>query len=253
MPFVLGGAMGPVTTAAAVAQALAEAMSGVAFSQLVRPGAPVVLGNFLSSMSLRSGAPTFGMPEAALSNYLIGQLARRLGLPFRSGGSLAASKLCDAQAAYESADSMNATAMAGANFVLHAAGWLEAGLVTGYQKLVLDADRLAALHVLLAGVSTDDNALGVHAYEDVEPGGHLLGSVHTMANDESAYFDSALSDSESFESWTEGGAKDATVRANERWKALLETHEPPPLDPAIVEALDDFVARKKASCADAWH
>jgi len=228
VPFVLGGAMGPVTTAAAVAQALAEAMSGVAFSQLVRPGAPVVFGNFLSSMTLRSGAPTFGMPEAALSNYLVGQLARRLGLPFRSGGSLTASRLCDEQAAYESADSMNATALAGAHFVLHAAGWLEAGLVTGYEKLVLDADRLAALHVLLAGVSTDDNALGVNAYEDVEPGGHFLGSAHTMANYETAYFDAALSDSESFESWTESGAEAATVRASARWKALLHAHEPPP-------------------------
>jgi len=123
---------------------------------------------------------------------------------------------------------MNATALAGAHFVLHAAGWLEAGLVTGYEKLVLDADRLAALHVLLAGVSTDDNALGVNAYEDVEPGGHFLGSAHTMANYETAYFDAALSDSESFESWTESGAEAATVRASARWKALLHAHEPPP-------------------------
>ena len=253
VPFVLGGAMGPVTTAGAVAQALAEAMSGVAFAQLVRPGAPVVLGNFLSSMSLRSGAPTFGMPEAALSSYLVGQLARRLALPLRCGGSLTASKLCDAQAAYESADSMNATALAGAHFVLHAAGWLESGLVTGYEKLVLDADRLAALHVLLAGVATDDNALGVDAYADVEPGGHFLGGAHTMANYESAYFDAALSDSESFESWTERGSKDAAARANARWKRLLDEHEPPPLDPGVAEALDDFVARRKAASPDAWH
>ena len=173
VPFILGGAMGPVTTAASIAQALAEAMMCCAFTQLVRPGAPFILGNFLSSMSLKSGAPTFGMPEPVMSNFIIAQLARRLGVPLRCGGALTASKVADAQAAYESADSMLSTVLGGANYVLHAAGWLEGGLCTGYEKLVLDADRLGAYQVLLSGMPLDDNALARDAYEEVEPSGHF--------------------------------------------------------------------------------
>ena len=148
-PFILTGAMGPVSTAASVCQAVVESMMVCAFAQLVRPGAPFVMGNFLSSMSLRTGAPTFGMPEPVLSNYMIGQLSRRLGLPLRCGGSLTASKIEDAQAAYESADSMHSTMLAGSNFTLHAAGWLEGGLSTGYEKLIMDADRLGSYQKLL--------------------------------------------------------------------------------------------------------
>ena len=252
-PFILGGAMGPVTTAGALAQALAEGMAGVGLSQLARPGAPVVLGNFLSSMSLRSGAPTFGMPEATMSNYVVGQLARRLGVPLRCGGSLTASKVPDAQAAFESADSIHSTALGGANYVLHAAGWLESGLVTGYEKLIQDADRLGALHTLMAGLPTDDNALARGAYEEVQPGGHFLGSSHTLANYETAYYEATMSDSESFEQWQEKGAKDSATRACERWKAMLAEYEAPPLDPAIDEALLAFIARRKESMPDAWH
>jgi trimethylamine--corrinoid protein Co-methyltransferase len=252
-PFILGGAMGPVTTAASVAQALAEGMICGAFSQLVRPGAPFVLGNFLSSMSLKSGAPTFGMPEPVMSNFVIGQLARRLGVPLRCGGSLTASKLADAQAAAESADSMMSTALAGANFVLHAAGWLEGGLCTGYEKLIIDADRLGAYQVMLAGLATDDNALGRTAYDDVAPAGHFLGSAHTFANYETAFYDAVMSDSESCEQWEEKGSKDTSRRAYERWNAMLSEYEAPPLDPATDEALRDFVARKKAGMEDAWY
>ena len=154
-------------------------------------------------MSLRSGAPTFGMPEATMSNYVVGQLARRLGVPLRCGGSLTASKLPDAQAAFESADSLHSTVIGGANYVLHAAGWLESGLVTGYEKLIQDADRLGALHTLMAGLATDDNALALGAYEDVPPGGHFLGSSHTLANYERAYYEATMSDSESFEQCAE--------------------------------------------------
>jgi trimethylamine--corrinoid protein Co-methyltransferase len=221
-PFVLSGAMGPVSTAASIAQALAEAMICCAFSQLVRPGAPFVLGNFLSSMNLKSGAPTFGMPEPVMSNYVIGQLARRLGVPLRSGGSLTAAKLPDAQAAYESADSMHSTALGGANFVLHAAGWLEGGLVTSFEKLLLDADRLGAYQVLLSGLPLDDNALARDAYAEVEPAGHFLGCAHTMANYETAFYEAALSDSESLDA-----AKDEELRA--------------------------YVARRKSEMADAWY
>lgn len=252
-PFILGGAMGPVTTAASIAQAFAEAMMCCAFSQLVRPGAPFVLGNFLSSMSLKSGAPTFGMPEPVMSNLVIGQMARRLGVPLRCGGSLTASKVADAQAAAESADSMLSTVMGGANYVLHAAGWLEGGLCTGYEKLILDADRLGAYQVLLEGLPTDDNALGKTAYDDVEPAGHFLGSAHTMANYETAYYDATMSDSESCEQWEERGAKDSQRRAYERWNKMLADYEPPPLDDAKDEELRDFVARRKAGMQDAWY
>jgi trimethylamine--corrinoid protein Co-methyltransferase len=252
-PFILGGAMGPVTTAASIAQAFAEAMMVGAFTQLVRKGAPFVLGNFLSSMSLKSGAPTFGMPEPVISNYVIGQLARRLGVPLRCGGSLTASKLPDAQAAAESADSMMSTALGGANFVLHAAGWLEGGLCTGYEKLVIDADRLGAYQVMLGGLPLDDNALARDAYAEVEPAGHFLGCSHTMANYETAYYDAKLSDSENVESWEEQGSKDMARRAYDRWNQLLEEYEAPPLDEAKDEELVAYIEKRKSEIPDAWY
>ena len=252
-PFILTGAMGPVTTAASIAQALAEAMVCCAFSQLVRPGAPFVLGNFLSSMSLKSGAPTFGMPEPVISNYIIGQLARRLGLPLRCGGSLTAAKIADAQAAAESADSMHSTALAGSHFVLHSAGWLEGGLCTGFEKLVIDADRLGAYQVMLEGLATDDNALARDAYLEVEPAGHFLGCAHTMQNYRTAFYDAVLSNSENVESWEETGSKDMERRAFERWNQLLGDYESPPIDPAVDEALNDFVARRKGELQDLWY
>ena len=253
VPFILSGAMGPVTTAAAIAQALAEAMIVGAFTQLVRPGAPFILGNFLSSMNLRSGAPTFGMPEPLLSNLVIGQLARRLNLPLRCGGALTASKVADFQAAAESADSMLSTVLGGANFVLHAAGWLEGGLATGYEKMVLDADRLGAYEVVLHGLATDDDAVGRDAYGDVEPGGHFLGSAHTLGHYTTAFYESALSDSNSVEQWEEQGARDSQRRAYERWNKLLAEYVPPPLDPAKREALVDYVARRKSQLPEAWY
>ena len=252
-PFILGGAMGPVTTAASIAQAFAEALICCAFSQLVRPGSPFILGNFLSSMSLKSGAPTFGMPEPVASNYVIGQLARRLGVPLRCGGSLTASKIADAQAAAESADSMHSTVIGGANFVLHSAGWLEGGLATGYEKLIIDADRLGAYQKLLGGIDLDDNALGKSAYEDVEPAGHFLGSAHTMSNYETAYYDATMSNSDSCEQWEEDGAKDTEKRAFERWQKMLKEYQAPPLDEAVDDELQAFIAKKKESMADAWY
>ena len=253
VPFILGGAMGPVTTAASIAQALAEAMMVGAFTQLVRPGAPFVMGNFLSSMSLKSGAPTFGMPEPVISNMVVGQLARRLGVPLRCGGALTASKLPDAQAAYESADSMLSTVLGGANFILHAAGWLEGALCTGYEKLVMDADRLGAYQVMLGGLPLDDNALARDAYAEVEPAGHFLGCSHTLANYETAYYDAVLSDSENVESWEEGGSKDMAQRAYERWNQLLKDYEPPPLDEAKDEELRTYIEQRKAEIPDAWY
>ena len=253
-PFILSGAMGPVSTAASVAQALAEAMMVCAFAQLVRPGAPFILGNFLTSMSLKSGAPTFGMPEAVMSNYVIGQLARRVGLPLRCGGSLTASKIEDAQAAYESADSMHSTMLAGANYVLQAAGWLEGGLCTGFEKLIMDADRLGGYQKLLGeGFDTSDEALARDAYGEVGPGGHFLGCGHTMRNYRTAFYEPALSDSENIESWTEAGSTDMRRRAYERWTGMLKEYTPPPMDDAVREELDAFVAKRKEELPDAWY
>ncbi len=252
-PFILAGAMGPVSTAASLAQALAEAMMCCAYSQIVRPGAPFVLGNFLSSMSLKSGAPTFGMPEPVISNYVIGQLARRLDVPLRCGGALTASKTADAQAAYESADSMHSTALAGAHFVLHAAGWLEGALSAGFEKLVMDADRLGGYAKMLGGMPDDDNAMARDAYAEVEPAGHFLGCGHTMRNYQDAFYEPVLSDSENVESWEERGSKDMERRAYERWNQLLKDYQAPAIDPATDEALKEFVERRKRALPDAWY
>jgi len=253
VPFILSGAMGPVSTAASVTQAMAEAMICCAYAQLVKEGAPFILGNFLSSMSLKSGAPTFGMPEPVLSNYAIGQMARRVGLPLRCGGSLTASKIEDAQAAYESADSMHSTMLAGANYVLHAAGWMEGGLCTGFEKLVMDADRLGSYQKLLGGLKVDNKSLARDAYEEVDAGGHFLGSSHTMRNYKTAFYEPALSDSENVESWEEKGSTDMRTRAYERWNTLLNQYEPPPIDEATDEALQAFIAKRKEELPDAWY
>lgn len=254
VPFILSGAMGPLSTAASVTQALAEAMMVCAYAQLIRPGAPFVLGNFLSSMSLKSGAPTFGMPEPVISNYAIGQMARRLGLPLRCGGSLTASKIEDAQAAYESADSMHSTMLAGANFVLHSAGWLEGGLCVGFEKLIMDADRLGSYQKILSqGLDVSEDAFARDGYEEVPPGGHFLGSAHTMRNYSTAFYDAQLSDNENVESWEEGGGKDMRTRAHARWNDMLAAYEAPPMAGDIKEALDDYVARRKSEIPDAWY
>jgi trimethylamine---corrinoid protein Co-methyltransferase len=253
VPFILGGAMGPVTTAGALAQAYAEAMVGVALTQLVRPGSPVILGNFLSSMSLRSGAPTFGMPEPSLAYFAMGQLARRAKLPLRLGGGLCASKAVDAQAAQEASDTMMATMLAGANFVLHAAGWLEGGLVMSYEKFMLDADHCGMFHRFAQGIALDDNGFAMDGMREVGPGNHFFGCAHTIANYETAFHEPELSDNSSFEQWRDSGAKDAALRANARWKVALKSYEPPPIDLAIDEALKAFIARKKEKMPDAWH
>ena len=252
-PFILTGAMGPVSTAAAVAQAMAEVMIVCTFGQLVRPGAPFVMGNFLSSMSLKSGAPTFGMPEPVLSNYVIGQMARRLGLPLRCGGSLTASKIEDAQAAFESADSMHSTALAGSHFTLHAAGWLEGGLSTGFEKLVMDADRLGSYQKILGGLDLSEDQFARDAYQEVKPGGHFLASGHTMRHYQNAFYDAELSDSDNVESWEEKGSEDMRKRAFKKWNAMLDVYEEPVMDIAVKDALQDYVAQRKRELPDAWY
>ncbi len=250
-PFILSGAMSPVTVAGTLTQVLAEVLAGVAFCQLARPGAPVVFGTFVSTLSMQSGAPTFGTPEAALAIYGAGQLARRLNLPFRTGGSLCASKLPDAQAAYESAQTLLPTMLAGANFVLPAAGWLEGGLTASYEKFILDFDQLGAMAKFARGVDMSENGQAMEAFHEVEPGGHFLGAPHTRANFETAFYRSETADNNSYEQWLEEGSKDAAQRANAMWKKMLRDYEPPPIDPGVDEALRDFIERKKASMPDA--
>jgi trimethylamine--corrinoid protein Co-methyltransferase len=253
VPFILGGAMGPVTNAGAIAQAHAETLAGCALTQLERPGAPVVYGNFLSSMNLRSGSPTFGTPEPAIGSMVVGQLARRAGLPLRCSGNFTTSKLPDAQAMTEGTMSMLAAIHCGANFILHAAGFLDGLLSMSYEKFVLDADLCGALHGYLAGVAVDDNSLAMDAFREVGPGSHFFGCGHTMANYETAFWDSGLADNAPFEKWQAAGAEDAATRANRLWKRRLAEFVPPPLDDGIREGLEDFVARRKAAMADAWH
>ena len=250
VPFILGGAMGPVTTAGALAQCFAEATFCVALAQLERPGAPAILGNFLSSMSLRSGAPTFGTPEPALAYLAIGQLARRLNVPLRCGGNLCAAKVPDAQAAAESANSLWPALLAGAHFVLHAAGWLEAGLAMSYEKFMLDVDQLGAFHTLARGLPLDANAFALEAFREIGPGKHYLGAQHTLANYETAFYEFELADNNSYEQWSEEGRQDAPQRAQARWQRLLAAYEAPPLDAAVDEALRDYIARRRRALRD---
>jgi len=249
-PFILAGAMAPVTAAGVCAQTLAEALGGMAYAQLVRPGAPVILGSFASSLSMQSGAPTFGTPEPALVLYTMAALARRLGVPFRSGGNLCASKVPDAQAAYESAATFAPTILAGVNFVLHAAGWLEGGLAMGYEKFILDADQCGMAAVFVKGIDLSENGQAVQAIIDNGPGQHFLGSPHTLANFETAFYRSETADNNSFEQWQETGSLDAAQRANAIWKRMLREYEAPPLDEAVDEALMEYMIRRKASFPD---
>ena len=253
VPFILGGAMGPVTNAGAIAQSLAETMVGCAITQLERPGAPVIFGNFLSSMSLRSGSPTFGTPEPAIGSMVIGQLARRLGLPLRCAGSFTTSKLPDGQAMQESVMSMLSAVHCGANFILHSAGFLDGLLAMSYEKFMMDADFCGALHSYMAGVVVDDNTLAIDAFKEVGPGSHFLGCAHTMANYTTAFFDSTISDDRPWETWSEDGSRDSGTRANARWKASLAEYQAPPIDEAVDESIRDYVARKKASMTDQWY
>ncbi len=251
-PFILAGAMSPVTVTGTLTQILAEASVGMAFAQLCRPGAPVVFGTFASSMSMQSGAPTFGTPEPALVLYGAAQLARRLGVPFRSGGSLCGSKLPDAQAAHESSNTIIPTLMAGVNFCLHAAGWLEGGLASSYEKFVIDADQLSMLQKFAEGVDLSENGQALDALEEVGPGSHFLGSAHTQRNFETAFWRSEVADNNSFEQWQADGSLDAAQRANALWKAKLEAYEAPVLDEGIDEALQALIAERKGAMEDAF-
>ena len=252
-PFIMGGAMSPVTQPALIAQAHAEVMVGIALTQLVCAGSPVVYGSFLTTMDLKSGAPTFGTPESTLATMAISQLSRRMGLPFRCGGHLTASKVADAQAMLESTNAMNPAIMAGANFIFQAAGWLESGLTIGYEKFVMDAEQCGAIARVVEGLTIDDEQLAADAYREAGVGTNFLGVEHTMRHYRHANFRAELTDSNSFEQWSEDGSQDMQQRACAQWKKMLKEYEMPSIDAAVDEALLDFIARRKASMEDAWY
>ncbi|MGH1329537.1 MAG: trimethylamine methyltransferase family protein [Paracoccaceae bacterium] len=249
-PFIVGGAMAPVTVAGTLAQVLAEVMAGVAYSQLIRKGAPVIFGAFVTSIDMNSGAPTFGTPEASQITYGAGQLARRLNLPYRSGGAFNGSKLPDAQAAYETANTLNTALFSGVNFMLHACGWLEGGLVSSYEKFVMDADQLGALQKLASGIDMSENAQAMDALREVGPGGHFLGCEHTQSNYKSAFWRSEVFDYKPFETWEEEGARDTQMLASDRVAKLLAGFQAPALDQGIKDGLDEYVARRKGEMPD---
>ncbi|MEE9588226.1 MAG: trimethylamine methyltransferase family protein [Hyphomicrobiaceae bacterium] len=252
-PFILSGAMSPVTAAGTLTQILAEAMAGMAFSQLCRPGAPVVFGTFASSISMQSGAPTFGTPEPALVLYGAAQLARRLKVPFRSGGSLCGSKVPDAQAAYESAQTILPTVLAGVNFVLHAAGWLEGGLVSSYEKFIMDVDQLAMMQRFAEGIDLSENGQALDALKEVGPGNHFLGCGHTQANFEAAFYRSIVADNNSFEQWEAEGSQRIENRANGLAREWLRSYVAPAIDQGLDEALQGFIRGRKEAMPDAFH
>ena len=251
-PFIVGGAMAPVTVAGTLTQVLAEVLAGVAYSQLIRKGAPVIFGAFVTSIDMNSGAPTFGTPEASQITYGAGQLARRLGLPYRSAGSFCGSKLPDAQAGYESANSLNMGLLSGVNFMLHSCGWLEGGLVSSFEKFVMDSDQLGILHHLAKGISIDTNAQALSAIREVGPGGHYLGCEHTQENFKEAFWRSELLDYKPFETWAEEGSRDTQALASLRVEKILSDYQKPYLDPAIDEELKEFIIKKKASMKDSF-
>jgi trimethylamine--corrinoid protein Co-methyltransferase len=248
-PFILAGAMGPVAIGGTLAQQNAEALAGIALCQMIEPGTPVVYGSFLTNIDLQSGAPVFGSPESQIGLFVSAQLARRYGLPFRGGGMFSSSKLADAQAGYESVMVMQPTIMARTNFVLHAAGWLENGLVAGYEKFVLDCEILGMLHTWARGLDLSDEGLALDAITEVPPGGHYLGAAHTMRHFRDAFYRAELFDYSSAEQWTLDGSLDAYARAANKVRRLLEEYEQPTLDPAVKDELDAFVTQRKAAIA----
>lgn len=253
-PAIFGGAMGPVTPAAVAAQTHAEAMAGIALAQLVRPGCPVVYGSFHNSMNLKSGALTFGSPEANLATMALAQLARRLGVPVRSGGGqITAANSADGQAMQDSASAMWSTILSGAHQVWHAAGWLEGGLTMGYEKFVMDLDHCGAMLRMVTGMEVSPDSLPRESYREAGPGQNFLSTSHTMRHFAEANFMPAIAEAGPYETWAEQGRRTAEMRANDRWKAMLEAYRAPPLDPDIGLALEDFIARRKAAMADEWY
>jgi trimethylamine--corrinoid protein Co-methyltransferase len=249
-PFLLMGAMSPVSVPASLVQQMAEGLAGIALAQLLRPGCPVVFGSFLSNTDMQSGSPSFGTPESAIGLFCTGQIARSFGLPFRSGGGLTASQTVDAQAAYEAMMTMVPTFLAGTNWVMHSAGWLESGLVSCYEKFVVDIEILRMLQEEFTPLEVDEASLAFDAHTEVGAGGHFLGAAHTLERFRDCFYRPLLSSTENFERWNRLGARDATERAGELWRKTLEEYEQPPLDDGIRAELDAYVTRRRAELGD---
>ena len=249
-PFLLMGAMSPVSVVATLAQQVAEALAGIALVQTIRPGCPVIFGSFLSNTDMQSGSPSFGTPESAVGLLCTGQIARRLGLPFRSGGGLTSSQVVDAQAGYEAMMTMWPTFLAGTNFVMHAAGWLESALVACYEKFIMDVEILRELYEVFEPLRVDEEALAYSAHQEVGQGGHFLGAAHTLERFRTCFYRPILSSTEGYERWSRNGGKDTATRATEIWRKTVEEYEQPPIDENLREALEEYVTRRRAELGD---
>jgi trimethylamine--corrinoid protein Co-methyltransferase len=249
-PFLLMGAMSPVSVPATLAQQVAEALAGIALVQTIRPGCPVVFGSFLSNTDMQSGSPSFGTPESAIGLFCTGQIARHYGLPFRSGGALTSSQVVDAQAGYESMMSLWPTFLAGTNFVMHAAGWLESALVSCYEKFVVDVEQLRMLHEVFKPLTVDEESLAYSAHQEVGQGGHFLGAAHTLERFRECFYRPLLSSTENYERWNRNGGRDAATRASDIWRKTLDEYEEPELEPSLKEELKAYVDRRRAELGD---
>ncbi len=243
-PFTLAGAMAPVTVIGAITQQNAEALAGIVLTQLVRPGVPVVYGGFTSNVDMRTGSPAFGTPEQTKASLITGQLCRRYQIPFRSSNTNASTSV-DAQSAYESEMSLWGAVMGHANMVIHGGGWLEGGLVASFEKLIIDVEMMQMMAAFVEPLAVNDQTLAIDAMREVQPGGHYFGTTHTMARYDTAFYTPVVSDWTNFENWKEAGGLDSAQRANAVWKQVINDYEQPPLDPAILEELEAFIARRK--------
>jgi trimethylamine--corrinoid protein Co-methyltransferase len=248
-PFILAGAMSPISIAAALAQQNAEALAGIALTQVVNPGVPVVYGGFTTNVDMKSGSPAFGTPEGAWALVVGAQLARRYNLPYRGSGSLNTSKIPDAQAAYESMWTLWPAVLARTNFIMHAVGWLEGGLTVSFEKFIIDAENLAMFDHFLRGLEINQETLALDMIAEVGPGGHHFGTPHTQARFSTEFYESFLADRLGYQTWSEAGAFDTAKRANLIWKELLAQYEAPPFDPGLAEALQDYVTRRERELA----
>jgi trimethylamine--corrinoid protein Co-methyltransferase len=249
-PFLLMGAMSPVSVPSALAQQVAEALAGIALVQTIRPGCPVVFGSFLSNTDMQSGSPSFGTPESAIGLLCTGQIARRYGLPFRGGGALTASQTVDAQAAYEAAMTLWPTFLAGTNFVMHSAGWLESGLVSCYEKFVVDVELLRMLQYMFQPLQINEETLAYSAHQEVGQGGHFLGAVHTLERFRECFYRPLLSSTENYERWNRNGGRDAAARASEIVDRTLDEYEEPELDQDLKAELKAYVDRRRTELGD---
>ena len=249
-PFLLMGAMSPVTVAATLAQQVAEALAGIALVQTIRPGCPVVFGSFLSNTDMQSGSPSFGTPESAVGLFCTGQIARHYNLPFRGGGALTSSQVVDAQAGYESMMSLWPTFLAGTNFVMHSAGWLESALVSCYEKFVTDVETLRMLYEVFKPLRIDEESLAYSAHEEVGQGGHFLGAAHTLERFRECFYRPLVSSTENYERWARNGGRDTATRATDIWKKTLAEYEQPPMDDGLREELKAYVDRRRKELGD---